>query len=44
MIATPLYLIHAHIGFIIFERLGDERPLAPRLKRVLSGRRQPALK
>ena len=57
----PLYLVHAHIGFIIFERLGDqvnhvllvaatmalmtgvaaalhygvERPLAPRLKRLL---------
>ncbi|MEV6282800.1 acyltransferase [Kribbella sp. NPDC051770] len=57
----PLYLIHAHIGFIIFERLGNavnkyvlvgvtclvmvaaaylihryvEKPLAPRLKRVL---------
>ncbi|GAA1114452.1 acyltransferase [Kribbella jejuensis] len=58
----PLYLVHAHVGFIIFERLGDqvnhvllvaatmllmvgvaaalhygvERPLAPRLKRLLS--------
>jgi peptidoglycan/LPS O-acetylase OafA/YrhL len=58
----PLYLVHAHIGFIIFERLGDqvnhvilvaatmllmvgiaaalhygvERPVAPRLKRLLS--------
>ncbi|MGZ0147594.1 acyltransferase family protein [Kribbella sp. WER1] len=58
----PLYLVHAHIGFVIFERLGDqvnhvllvaatmllmvgvaavlhygvERPLAPRLKRLLS--------
>ena len=21
--ADPLYLIHAHIGFIVFERLGD---------------------
>ncbi|MEV0794949.1 hypothetical protein [Kribbella sp. NPDC050459] len=57
----PLYLVHAHIGFIIFEQLGDqvnhvllvaatmalmtgvaaalhygvERPLAPRLKRLL---------
>ncbi|MFF0344844.1 acyltransferase family protein [Kribbella sp. NPDC004875] len=57
----PLYLVHAHVGFIIFERLGDqanhvllvattmalmvgvaatlhygvERPLAPRLKRLL---------
>lgn len=66
----PLYLIHAHLGFIVFERLGDqvnhvllvaatmtvmtaaaaalhywiERPLAPGLKRVLSGRRQPAMK
>ncbi|MFG1819610.1 hypothetical protein ACGFIF_38020 [Kribbella sp. NPDC049174] len=61
-----LYLIHAHIGFIVFERLGDqvnhvllvaatmiamvaaaaalhrwvERPLAPLLKQVLSGKRQ----
>ncbi|WP_350277816.1 acyltransferase [Kribbella sp. HUAS MG21] len=60
----PLYLVHAHIGFIIFERLGDqvnhvllvaatmllmtavaaalhygvERPLAPRLKRLLDRR------
>jgi peptidoglycan/LPS O-acetylase OafA/YrhL len=60
----PLYLVHAHVGFIIFERLGDqvnhvllvattmllmvaaaaalhygvERPLAPRLKRLLSRR------
>ncbi|MFI6675912.1 hypothetical protein [Kribbella sp. NPDC050470] len=66
----PLYLIHAHLGFIIFERLGDqvnhvllvaatmilmiaaaaalhycvERPLAPRLKSLLAGRRQLALK
>lgn len=58
----PLYLIHAHVGFIIFDRLGDivqrhvllvgmlvlmclaayainiavERPLAPRLKRLLT--------
>ncbi|MEJ1105638.1 MULTISPECIES: acyltransferase family protein [unclassified Kribbella] len=66
----PLYLIHAHIGVIVFERLGDqvnhvllvaatmivmvaaaaalhrwvERPLAPRLKRVLSGTRQLAMK
>jgi peptidoglycan/LPS O-acetylase OafA/YrhL len=57
----PLYLVHAHVGFIIFERLGDqvnhvllvaatmllmvgtaaalhygmEKPLAPRLKRLL---------
>jgi peptidoglycan/LPS O-acetylase OafA/YrhL len=57
----PLYLVHAHIGFVIFDRLGDqanhillvaatmalmvgvaaalhygiERPLAPRLKRLL---------
>ncbi|PZG20718.1 acyltransferase family protein [Nonomuraea aridisoli] len=63
----PLYLLHAHIGFILFARLGEtvpkyvllvamiavmlgaaylvhrfvERPLAPRLKRLLSGR-QPA--
>jgi peptidoglycan/LPS O-acetylase OafA/YrhL len=62
----PLYLIHAHIGFIVFERMGDhvnkyllvgsttaamvgaaylinryvEKPLAPRLKRVLEGRRR----
>ncbi|MEU8221363.1 acyltransferase [Kribbella sp. NPDC048915] len=68
----PLYLVHAHIGFIIFERLGDrvnhvllvaatmllmtgvaaalhrfvERPLAPRLKRLLDlpGRRVHALR
>jgi peptidoglycan/LPS O-acetylase OafA/YrhL len=59
-----LYLIHAHLGFIVFERLGDqvnhvvlvaatmvvmtaaaaalhywvERPLAPRLKRLLEKR------
>ncbi|MER5625275.1 acyltransferase [Streptosporangium sp. NPDC002544] len=58
----PLYLIHAHVGFIVFDRLGDvvqqhvllvgtvmlmclaayavnvavERPLAPRLKRLLT--------
>lgn len=58
----PLYLIHAHVGFIVFDRLGDvvqrhvlligtvvlmclaayainvavERPLAPRLKRLLA--------
>ncbi len=66
----PLYLVHAHIGFIIFERLGDqvnhvllvaatmllmtgvaaalhygvERPLAPRLKRLLDRRPVHALR
>ncbi|WP_168197270.1 hypothetical protein [Kribbella sp. ALI-6-A] len=60
----PLYLIHAHIGFVVFERLGPhvnatllmlgtvaamiaaatvlhryvEKPLVPRLKRLLSPR------
>jgi peptidoglycan/LPS O-acetylase OafA/YrhL len=60
----PLYLIHAHIGFVVFERLGPhvnatlltlatvaamiaaaialhqyvEKPLAPRLKRLLGPR------
>ncbi|SDK19318.1 acyltransferase family protein [Nonomuraea jiangxiensis] len=60
----PLYLLHAHVGFVVFSRLGAvvpryvllaavvlvmlgaaylvhrfvERPLAPRLKRLLSGR------
>ncbi|MEO3801126.1 acyltransferase [Nonomuraea sp. B1E8] len=59
----PLYLLHAHVGFVIFTRVGDsvnkyvllcglivvmlgaaylvyrfvERPLAPRLKAMLSG-------
>lgn len=62
-ITYPLYLLHAHIGFILFNRIGDavnrhvllygmvavmcaaayavhrylERPLTPRLKRLLSG-------
>jgi peptidoglycan/LPS O-acetylase OafA/YrhL len=60
----PLYLLHAHIGFVVFDRLGVavnkyvllvalilvmlgaaylvhrfvERPLAPRIKRLLSAR------
>ncbi|MFC4122540.1 acyltransferase family protein [Nonomuraea zeae] len=60
----PLYLLHAHIGFVVFDRVGAvvdkyvllaalilvmlgaaylvhrfvERPLAPRIKRLLSGR------
>ncbi|GAA1636036.1 acyltransferase [Nonomuraea maheshkhaliensis] len=64
----PLYLLHAHVGFILFARLEDavnkyvllvamiavmlgaaylvhrfvERPLAPRLKRLLSKREPPA--
>ncbi|MFC5830082.1 acyltransferase family protein [Nonomuraea insulae] len=64
----PLYLLHAHIGFILFARLEGsinkyvllvamivvmlgaaylvyrfvERPLAPRLKRLLSKRQPPA--
>ncbi|MGS2648429.1 hypothetical protein [Streptosporangium sp. LJ11] len=25
-LAYPLYLIHAHIGFIVFDRLGDSVP------------------
>ncbi|WP_327089995.1 acyltransferase [Nonomuraea sp. NBC_01738] len=59
----PLYLVHAHVGFILFNRAGDavnryvllfgliavmlaaayaihrfvEQPLAPRIKRLLSG-------
>jgi peptidoglycan/LPS O-acetylase OafA/YrhL len=60
----PLYLVHAHVGFVVFNRVGAavdkyvllfglilvmlgvaylvhrfvERPLAPRIKRLLSGR------